>query len=285
MFISAILIRFLPETLPWLLANGKRTRSFRTIAMLSKVNRVSSVKLESFVDGWEVQGVGSNEKKEKRDSILALLQYPFLRGRAIIGFLQWGVVGTIYYSCLYLSVTWAGDVFLNNALSCLADVPAYLVAGVLIKYTNRRKCILIVFILTALCCFASFILTEFNISANYVFLLVSIRLITKFFIQTAWLLCIIHHSEMFPTSIRASGLAFVASGARILCIIIPFVVYLHNRYGEIASSLPFGILLIIAGLLNVLLPETANEPLISRVQEMSEYVAWKDRVRTVVDEV
>ena len=67
----------------------------------------------------------------------------------------------------------------------------------------------------------------------------------------------IHSGEIFPTTVRNSGMGLVSVAARVGGIMAPFIVSL----GEAVPHLQFtvlGVMSLAAGLLNLRLPETAG---------------------------
>ena len=79
----------------------------------------------------------------------------------------------------------------------------------------------------------------------------------------------IHSGEIFPTTVRNSGMGLVSVAARVGGIMAPFIVSL----GEFIPHLQFtvlGLMSLMGGLLNLRLPETAGRQLPDTITDLSD---------------
>ena len=85
-----------------------------------------------------------------------------------------------------------------------------------------------------------------------------------------------HSGEIFPTTVRNSGMGLVSVAARVGGIMAPFIVSL----GEVLPHLQFtvlGLMSLVAGLLNLRLPETAGRQLPDTITDLSDMLRTNSR--------
>ena len=100
-------------------------------------------------------------------------------------------------------------------------------------------------------------------------LIQSLALLGKLCLSSSFSVVYIHSAEIFPTTVRNSGMGLVSVAARVGGIMAPFIVSL----GEFIPQLQFtvlGLMSLLAGLLNLRLPETAGRQLPDTIQDLSD---------------
>ena len=100
-------------------------------------------------------------------------------------------------------------------------------------------------------------------------LIQSLALLGKLCLASSFSVVYIHSAEIFPTTVRNSGMGLVSVAARVGGIMAPFIVSL----GEFIPQLQFtvlGLMSLLAGLLNLRLPETAGRQLPDTITDLSD---------------
>jgi hypothetical protein len=85
-------------------------------------------------------------------------------------------------------------------------------------------------------------------------------LLGKLCISSSFAMIYIHSNEIFPTTIRNSGMGLVSVAARIGGIMAPYVSRLGNVFPNLHFIL-FGLLALTSGLCTIMLPDTKDQPL------------------------
>ena len=91
--------------------------------------------------------------------------------------------------------------------------------------------------------------------------------IGKLGIASSFSVIYIHSNELFPTSIRNSGMGLVSVSARIGGILAPYIVCLKDVVSNLHFIL-FGSLALTSGLCTLLLPDTKDLPLPGTIQDL-----------------
>ncbi|KAM8977780.1 solute carrier family 22 member 15 [Pelodytes ibericus] len=244
----------IPESPRWLYAQGRLKEAQDSLILLGRRNwrKLSSISL------------APRQKETNRSAnILTIYRHAALRQRTLIMMYAWFVCSLVYYG-LTLSVgDLGGNIYLNLALSGLAEVPAYPLCMYLInhKWWGRRRSLAGFLCLGGLSCLVIMFLPEKRESGLSLVLNSQVlSLIGKLSISASFNIVYIYTSELYPTSIRNLGMGVCSMFSRFGGIIAPFVPNL--RY--VQWSLPFiafGVTGISSGVLSLLLPETLNCPL------------------------
>uniref|UniRef100_A0A8C6WQ15 Solute carrier family 22 member 4 n=1 Tax=Neogobius melanostomus TaxID=47308 RepID=A0A8C6WQ15_9GOBI len=162
-----------------------------------------------------------------------------------------------YYALILNTSNLHGDPYLNCFLSALTEVPAYLIALVMLRFLARTLH------LPGPIIHLSISLSAPDLPAVGLLL----ELLGKFGITAAF--CIVYSvsSELFPTVIRNTAMGCCSMAARVGTIISPFIIYLGQNY----KALPYilmGCLALTGAFLCLILPETFGRPLPETMSEM-----------------
>eukprot|EP00918_Siedleckia_nematoides_P062039 GHVU01135349.1.p1 GENE.GHVU01135349.1~~GHVU01135349.1.p1 ORF type:complete len:454 (+),score=29.38 GHVU01135349.1:32-1393(+) len=171
--VCIVLFWFLPESIPWLVANGRIEEAEKIIKRAAKFNKVNlpdnilrgpeqDYMLNANEKGVNSQENNTKEKKApmerlrgvfKRDkkpeggegqhsviqySIMDVFRSPRLRLYALIMCLLWFVNSLVYYGLSLSTSELAGDRYLNFFLSGLVEIPAYTAAIFILQKFGRR---------------------------------------------------------------------------------------------------------------------------------------------------
>lgn len=174
----------------------------------------------------------------------------------------WIVITLGYYALILNTSNLHGDKYFNCFLGAVTEVPAYLIALVMLKFVPRRICqasTLLVGGVMILCVH----LIPFDVPTIGVVL----EMLGKFGITAAFCIVYAVSSELFPTVIRNTAMGCCSMAARLGTIISPFIIYLGRSY----KALPYilmGCLALSGAFLSLVLPESFGKPLPETMSEV-----------------
>uniref|UniRef100_A0A914WZV4 Major facilitator superfamily (MFS) profile domain-containing protein n=1 Tax=Plectus sambesii TaxID=2011161 RepID=A0A914WZV4_9BILA len=265
------------ESPRWLLVNQRVTEAEQIIRKAAKVNRrqlPAELHLSDIAQVMREEEEGT--KTGSRANILTVFKienrrmlHPRLAARAVNIFFNWFVSALVYYGVLLNVSSFAGDVFVNNAIAGAVEFPACLLCVPLLSW-SRKKGLAITLLLTGVCLF---IVPLFNENTNWLKLFFAMA--GKLCISASFSLLNVYTTELFPTVIRNSGLAVSSCIASAGSMLAPYVSSIGKTDAAIGWTpmLIFGVLSIVAGLLTLLLPETLRKKLPDTLEHA---VVYKD---------
>lgn len=260
-FLITAVLFLMPESLHWLHVSGKGQTAGKMIKSISKWNKVDEMEIVG--SGFALNTVAVD--KSTSFSPLEVLKYPQLRKMSFIAAYLWFTFAIVYHGLIFSSVGWFGDPYTNFALQGLVELPASFICLICCKYLSRKTSVSLMLSIAGTSCVLAYVLAQTMDRGIHLTIL---GMVGKMTLSSAWIIGILHHSEMYPTNMRASGLAFICIPCRFSGVIAPFLTYLSTEYGEVATALPFGIMALIGAALNVFLPETAGMQLYDRPEDM-----------------
>ncbi|XP_047493496.1 organic cation transporter protein-like isoform X2 [Penaeus chinensis] len=272
----------MPESVRWLVSQGKRDVAVKIIKKAADVNGVEVPKhlLEDSntevptVDG-SLSVASSKAELVKEDpgepepkvtkSVIDLLRTPNMRKRSFNLFYCWAVCTLVYYGLSSNSGNLGGNIFINFIATMLIEIPSYVFSFLVLDRMGRKGTLSFVLLLGGVACFVSGFIPE-----DFGAVIVTLSLVGKFGIAAAFAIVYVYSAEIFPTEYRSVGIGACSMCARIGGIIAPFVASLAHTYKPL-PLLVFGSLSIVAGLLVVLLPETVGCELPQTIPESERF--------------
>jgi len=255
----------IPESPRWLLTKGRLIRFKRVIFAAASVNKKSIP--QTFIDDLvkeQLEAVDSSnpQPRLKADSIASLIRFPNMAFKTLILCFSWFVINTVYYGITMNLTSMPGNPFAKVVISGAVEIPAHLVTLALMYVLGRRFILSGTLTVAGLSCFFCAWVQSHPDVVN------GLAQMGKLAISASFSVVYIFSGEVFPTSLRASGIGLCSVCARIGGIVASFVV--QRAVDEHKPEFPlsvFGILGIAAGVLVLNLPETKNKVLPETLEE------------------
>lgn len=247
-----------PESPRWLFSQGKVKEAEAILRKAAKLNKV-----EAPVDIFTKTEIeDAMIRKEDKSNMLAIVTSCNVFFITLLCAFLWFIITISYYALILNTSNLHGDPYLNCFLSAVIEVPAYIIALVLLQYCSRHICQSSTLFLGGIMIF--FVnLIPIGLPGVAVFL----EMLGKFGITSAFCVVYAVSAELFPTVIRNTAMGCCSTAARIGTIISPFIIYLGQYY----KSLPYilmGSLAISGAILCWVLPETKGKVLPETLPEM-----------------
>ncbi|CAF4140672.1 unnamed protein product, partial [Rotaria sp. Silwood2] len=173
----------------------------------------------------------------------------------------------LYYKISYgLGAMNEIDPYANMIIGAVVEAVGYIAPSLFMIRYGRKPTFVLFLILTIIC----LLLTPLTFGQNR-FIIIIIAQLGKFAISAATGVTFIFVPELFPTTIRGTGMGFFALLGRFGSTIAPLIdaSISHNRTLIVNMYYLYTILTILCVLLTLLLPETRNVPLVDKINYSS----------------
>ncbi|KAF3841145.1 hypothetical protein F7725_007007 [Dissostichus mawsoni] len=210
-------------------AMSRKDKKYNFSVIVSSCNMFSITVLCSIL--WYVYNLLFNSKKSLYKTMEILLIYPKCVS-PILCVLNLIVINIGYYALVLNTSNLHGDPFFNCFLSGLVEVPAYIIALLLLQYCSRHLCQSSTLFLGGV-----MILCVHIIPIDSEIVPVLLEILGKFGMTSAFCVVYTFSSELFPTVIRNTAMGCCSMAARIGTIISPFIIYLDLQYVALALEM------------------------------------------------
>ncbi|XP_069991682.1 organic cation transporter protein-like isoform X2 [Penaeus vannamei] len=276
LFLPALLV--LDESPRWLAVAGRQEKALGILKKAAERNRVdlpSDEKILSILKDdqrKEVQEKATHDNfkdrvKEYFETAVILFRTPRLRTITSVMYIDYLVVGLVFFGLSLGGGTLSADPFLYMALSGLVEVPANTVVVPVIARFARRTLSIFFFVVSG----AALLALPF-MPSGHAWAAVSLAMVGKMSITFTFNILFLFASEVFPTEVRTRGMGTSLMMSRIGAMVAPFVTESMGSVYPWAPSVVFGASSVVAGLATLALPETQGAALpdtISRFEARS----------------
>ncbi|CAD5112779.1 DgyrCDS1990 [Dimorphilus gyrociliatus] len=271
---------FLPESVVWLVSQGKVKEAEKILEKAAKINRrplpadcLSDSDKQPLMNGKEDENKKST-KERKTYTIIDLFRTKNLRKITFCVNGIWLVNTMVYYGVCFHFPNLYGDLYINFALGGLVEIPSVAVTLFLLYKVGRRWPLCLMQIVGGIMC----IIIPFipKKSGTVAYIPVALAVVVRFCFNGSFTVIYVYGPEIYPTVCRNTGAGLASSSGRIGGILYPFIGYMSklNAGKLIGPDLPlfvYGVLSIICSLLALPLPETKNKPLPDTIEDVENY--------------
>ncbi|XP_045406703.1 solute carrier family 22 member 5 isoform X1 [Lemur catta] len=249
---------FIPESPRWLISQGRFEEAEVIIRRAAKVNGTPAP--STIFDPSELQDLSS--KKQPSHSILDLLRTRNIRIVTIMSIILWMTISVGYFGLSLDTPNLHGDIYLNCFLSAVVEVPAYVLAWLLLRHLPRRYSMA-----TALFLGGSVLLFVQLVPPDLYYLATALVMVGKFGVTAAFSMVYVYTAELYPTVVRNMGVGVSSTASRLGSILSPYFVYL-GAYDRFLPYILMGSLTILTAILTLFLPESFGTPLPDTIDQM-----------------
>ncbi|XP_028349028.1 organic cation/carnitine transporter 2 isoform X5 [Physeter macrocephalus] len=249
---------FIPESPRWLISQGRFKEAEVIIRRAAKINGI--VAPSTIFDSSELQDLSS--KKQQSHSILDLLRTWNIRMVTIMSIILWMTISVGYFGLSLDTPNLHGDVYLNSFLSAVVEVPAYVLAWLLLQHLPRRYSMA-----TALFLGGSVLLFVQLVPRDLYYLATILVMVGKFGVTAAFSMVYVYTAELYPTVVRNMGMGVSSTASRLGSILSPYFIYL-GAYDRFLPYILMGSLTILTAILTLFLPESFGTPLPDTIDQM-----------------
>ncbi|XP_059172868.1 organic cation transporter protein-like [Physella acuta] len=271
-----------PESLRWLITMKKYDQVSKVLARIAATNGVHlDVDYESstsdLLQSYETEGEGHTQRVTSHDTFLDLFKSRVLCLRSFIICFNWLVVNFVFYVFVLNSAHLrAGNVFITFIIGACVEVPAHLVSLLLVDKVGRKPVHLGYLMLAALTSGAAVGVSVKVVKVKSELTVTVLAMVGKFGAAGLMGTSFLWMTELWPTSVRSTGLGIGSSCARAGAIVAPYVVGMTTNLG---GALPFVTVCgatFLAFILDLALPETNRRALPDTIAEALNFARCPD---------
>ncbi|XP_040200579.1 solute carrier family 22 member 5-like [Rana temporaria] len=255
----------IPESPRWLISQGRIAEAENIIRKAAKKNGITAPEIIFSVS--ELQDV--KDQSHKPYTFLDLIKTTNIRIVTFLSIFLWMIISVGYFGLSLNTPNLHGDPYINCFLSAIIEVPAYVIAWVLLRSFSRRySTSSTLFLGGVVLLLIQLVPQELNI------LSIVLVMLGKFGITAAFSMVYVYTAELYPTVVRNMGIGASSMASRLGSILSPYFVYL----GAYDRHLPFvlmGSLTVLVGIFSLFLPETNGMPLPDTIEEMLRVKGFK----------
>ncbi|KAM5299678.1 organic cation/carnitine transporter 2 isoform 2-T2 [Ctenodactylus gundi] len=256
--LCAVLWWFIPESPRWLISQGRFEEAEIIIRKAAKINGI--IAPSTIFDQSELQDLSS--KKQQSHRILDLLRTRNIRMVTIMSIILWMTISVGYFGLSLDTPNLHGDIYVNCFLSAVVEVPAYVLAWLLLQHVPRRYSMA-----TALFLGGSVLLFVQLVPPDLYYLATALVMVGKFGVTAAFSMVYVYTAELYPTVVRNMGVGVSSTASRLGSILSPYFVYL-GAYDRFLPYILMGSLTILTAILTLFLPESFGTPLPDTIDQM-----------------
>lgn len=257
------------ESILWLISKsreGKNDNLERAKELLLKATKENGIQMdeETIYKQLELeqQRLQEAEQVEAKITWRIFFENSTVLVRTLVMAYLWVISSEIYYVIGFLAGDVGLDLFVSFAVLSFIEMAGILAMTFLGDNFNRRP---LLGISMLLCGIGNIVC---GIAPKTGLIKVLGVCLGKACVSAAFALVYVYTIEIYPTTVRQTGLAICYTGARIGNIIVPYILLLKVYFDELPFLL-IGALAFIGGLIVWPLPETKGRPLPETIQDLN----------------
>ncbi|XP_044310143.1 solute carrier family 22 member 4 isoform X1 [Varanus komodoensis] len=209
----------IPESPRWLISQGRIEEAEAIIRKAAKMNGIPSPAI--LLDPVEVEHV---KAKQQKGMILDLFRTGNVAVITVMSLLLWMFTSIGYFGLSLNTPNLHGNVYFNCFLSAVIEVPAYVIAWLLLRTLPRCYSISGTLFLGG-----GVILFIQLVPPSLYPLSVTLVMLGKFGITSAFSMLYIYTAELYPTLVRNMAVGATSMSSRVGSIIAPYFVFLETH--------------------------------------------------------
>ncbi|KAM0932764.1 putative major facilitator, sugar transporter, major facilitator superfamily [Dioscorea sansibarensis] len=249
LFFLIFILPFISESPRWFLVRNKTTSAMKAMQDIAKSNgkKIPAGVVSLSLDCGTDQTVISS-------SVIDVICSPVTRLRFILIVFVNLLSSIAYYGLSLNVVNLKTNLYLGVILNGVAEMPAYMLTAVALKWFGRRPLTIGIMLFSGVVCAVGSLMGDVGM-VRIVRMMCGV--IGVFAMTSAFDLLFVYASEMFPTVVRNAALGCVTQAGQTGAVVAPFVVVIGGRWPFVV----FAVCGVVGGVLAFLLPETLNQPL------------------------
>ena len=239
-----------PESIRWLVANGKNDEARRLIKRAARRNGVPPIKESQLL---RMEETIRDESSGRTYTILDLFRGPNLRYKTIILLLCWLTIASLYYVLLLDQSELSDNKYIGFLITASVQIPGYVYVICTLERPmfGRKRSMCMFLILSGITLFSYPFVPE-----SYPAIRITLSVIGRFAANCSYTILNLYTAELFPTVVRGVGSGIAVVFSRIGTILAPYILLLG-----LYSPLIFGCAAFLTGLCALMLPETLGTPM------------------------
>ncbi|KGL72545.1 Solute carrier family 22 member 4, partial [Tinamus guttatus] len=248
----------IPESPRWLISQGRYKEAEVIIRKAAKINGIPAP--DVLFDPVEMQD--SKPQQQQKAILLDLFRTRNIATITIMSLLLWMITSIGYFGLSLSTPNWHGNAYVNCFLSAVIEIPAYVIAWLLLRYLPRRYSISGTLFLGG-----GVVLFIQLVPAGSHVLSIFLVMLGKFGITSAFSMLYVYSAELYPTLVRNMAVGATSTASRVGSIVAPYFVYL-GAYDRFLPYILMGSLTVLIGILTLFLPESFGNPLPENFEQM-----------------
>ncbi|XP_076434489.1 organic cation/carnitine transporter 2 isoform X3 [Peromyscus maniculatus bairdii] len=183
----------------------------------------------------------------------------------------WLTISVGYFGLSLDTPNLHGNIYMNSFLLAAVEVPAYVLAWLLLQHVSRRYSMA-----GALFLGGSVLLLMQLVPSDLLFLSTTLVMVGKFGITSAYSMVYVYTAELYPTVVRNMGVGVSSTAARLGSILSPYFVYL-GTYNRFLPYVIMGSLTILTAIITLFFPESSGASLPDQIDQMQKVKKIKRR--------
>ncbi|XP_052614062.1 solute carrier family 22 member 21 [Peromyscus californicus insignis] len=249
---------FIPESPRWLVSQGRIKEAEVIIRRAAKINGI--VAPSTIFDPDELPDL--NSRTPQSHHIYDLIRTRNIRILTIMSIILWLTISVGYFGLSLDTPNLHGNIYVNSFLLAAVEVPAYVLAWLLLQHVTRRYSMA-----GALFLGGGVLLLMQLVPSDLLFLSTTLVMVGKFGITSAYSMVYVYTAELYPTVVRNMGVGVSSTAARLGSILSPYFVYL-GAYNRFLPYVIMGSLTILTAIITLFFPESSGASLPDHIDQM-----------------